>query len=96
MCHKGNLLGGHYIGYVRQVKSYMPMFVTLLPDSVQCIQTLMPSHYGLRALVLLRVLWFAVYRCEEHWYQFDDARVTLVTEETVRLSHAYMLFYLQQ
>ncbi|KAL0041778.1 hypothetical protein WJX79_004163 [Trebouxia sp. C0005] len=51
VCHKGNLLGGHYIGYVR---------------------------------------------CGEHWYQFDDARVTLVPEEYVRMSNAYMLFYLQQ
>ncbi|KAL0037564.1 hypothetical protein WJX77_002858 [Trebouxia sp. C0004] len=51
VCHTGNLLGGHYIGYVR---------------------------------------------CGEHWYQFDDARVTLVPEEYVRVSNAYMLFYLQQ
>ncbi|KAL0047634.1 hypothetical protein WJX82_008089 [Trebouxia sp. C0006] len=36
VCHTGNLLGGHYMGYVR---------------------------------------------CGEHWYQFDDARVTLVPEE---------------
>ena len=35
-------------------------------------------------------------RCGEHWYQFDDARVTLVPEEYVRMSNAYMLFYLQQ
>ena len=31
-----------------------------------------------------------------HWYQFDDARVTLVPEQHVRTSNAYMLFYLQQ
>ena len=35
-------------------------------------------------------------RCGEHWYQFDDARVTLVSEDYVRMSNAYMLFYLQQ
>ncbi len=35
-------------------------------------------------------------RCAEHWYQFHDARVTLVPEECVRMSNAYMLFYLQQ
>ncbi|KAL3130987.1 Ubiquitin C-terminal hydrolase 22 [Trebouxia sp. C0009 RCD-2024] len=51
VCHTGNLLGGHYIGYVRS-----------------------------GAL----------------WYQFDDARVTLVPEQHVRMSNAYMLFYLQQ
>lgn len=35
-------------------------------------------------------------RCGAQWYQFDDARVTLVPEQYVRLSNAYMLFYLQQ
>ena len=37
-----------------------------------------------------------LYRSGALWYQFDDARVTLVPEQQVRMSNAYMLFYLQQ
>ena len=154
VCHTGNLLGGHYMGYVRyhcccswlvlhgitlpvvaccnlhlrlvkgMVKkdsSWTKSQVLLKNVEVVCtnlvfatgfawkqqpyviFNTLLGTMLGKRiyqtivsiTMIAIKLL-CVMCRCGEHWYQFDDARVTLVPEEYVRMSNAYMLFYLQQ